>query len=84
MRYVVPHTLDKENLTENEIRLQMRVKAPIEAPVTVQVFDGENLIAKKSEQYARPGEMIEIKLTPKRHYDSVSRAANLTVQVVEK
>ncbi len=84
VRYVVPHTLDKDNLAENEVRLQMRVKSPIEAPVSVQVYDGENLIAKKSEQYARPGEMIEIKLTPKRHYDSVSNAARLTVQVVER
>ena len=84
VRYVVPHTLDKENLAENEIRLQLRVKAPIETPVTVQVLDGENLIAKKGEQYARPGEMIEIKLSPKRHFDAVSRAASLTVQVVER
>lgn len=84
VRYVVPHTLDKDNLAENEIRLQLRVKAPLESPVLVQVLDGENIIAKKGEQYARPGEMIEIKLSPKRHFDTVSRAPRLTIQVVER
>jgi NADPH-dependent 2,4-dienoyl-CoA reductase/sulfur reductase-like enzyme len=80
VRYVVPHVLDKENLAENEVRVQLRVTAPIEEPVWVRVLDGETQIARKGEAYARPGEMITIVLKPK-HFDEVSQADSLIVSV---
>lgn len=83
VRYVVPHKLDPETLTQEPIMLQMRVTRPLEQPVTVQVTDGDTLIAKKSERYARPGEMVSLTLKGK-DYDAVRKAKELKVSVVLK
>jgi NADPH-dependent 2,4-dienoyl-CoA reductase/sulfur reductase-like enzyme len=83
VRYVVPHELDKESLAQEEIHLQMRVKTPIEALVWVEVRSNGNLVTRKAEPYARPGEILTVPLTP-RQYDEVSLATNLTVAVVKK
>ena len=83
MRYVVPHTLDKESLAEGEVRLQMRVKNPIEEPVWVEVRSNGNLVARRAEPYARPGEIITLTLTP-RAYDEVLKATELVVGVVKR
>jgi NADPH-dependent 2,4-dienoyl-CoA reductase/sulfur reductase-like enzyme len=83
VRYVVPHQMDKENLATDIIRLQLRVKQPIEMPVIVEVKDGERQVAKRVEPYARPGEMITITLSPKM-YDSAQAAASLTVHVKKR
>jgi len=83
VRYVVPHELDKQTLMEEEVRLQFRVKQPVEEPVWVEVHSENNLITRKSERYVRPGEMVTIVLTP-RHYEEVERAASLTVSIVER
>ncbi len=81
VRYVVPHMLDKHNLEENEIRLQMRVTQPIEQPVWVEVHDKENLVARKGERYVRPGEMVTVILKPK-NFTDVEKAENLTISVI--
>ncbi len=83
VRYVVPHQIDPETLTQDSIMLQMRVTRPLEQPVTVQVTDGDTLIAKKSERYARPGEMVSLTLKAK-EYDAVRKAKTLKVSVVPK
>jgi NADPH-dependent 2,4-dienoyl-CoA reductase/sulfur reductase-like enzyme len=83
VRYVVPHELYKDDLAENEIRLQLRVTKPIEAPVWVEIRAGDNLVNRKGEPYARPGEMVTVKLLPK-HYDEVDKAGSLTVAVVPR
>jgi hypothetical protein len=83
VRYVVPQELDSESLAQEEIHLQMRVKTPVETPIWVEVRSHENLVTRKSEPYARPGEILTIPLTPK-EYDEVSHADQLTVAVVKK
>jgi NADPH-dependent 2,4-dienoyl-CoA reductase/sulfur reductase-like enzyme len=83
VRYVVPHEVDKDTLAQEEIHLQMRVKTPIETLVWIEVRNNGNLITRKAEPYARPGEILTIPLTPKQ-YDEVSRATKLTVAVVKK
>lgn len=83
VRYVVPHTLDKDSLAEGNVRLQMRVKSPVESPVWVEVRSKGNLVARKAEPYARPGEIITLTLTPKA-YDEVQKAAELVVGVVKR
>jgi NADPH-dependent 2,4-dienoyl-CoA reductase/sulfur reductase-like enzyme len=83
VRYVVPHTLDKESLTEGEVRLQMRVKNPIEEPVWVEVRSNGNLVTRRAEPYARPGEIITLTLTPKA-YEEVQKATELVVGVVKR
>ncbi len=83
VRYVVPQTLNQETLKDGEVRLQMRVTRPLEEPVYVEVRDGQSQITRKLERYARPGEMVTIKLKPA-HYESVRKADKLTVQVTPK
>ena len=83
VRYVVPHRIDPETLTQDSVMLQMRVTRPLEQPVTVQVTDGDTLIARKVERYARPGEMVSLTLKTK-DYDVVRKAKELRVSVVPK
>ena len=83
VRYVVPHVLDKANLEQNEIRLQMRVRQPMEQAVWVEVHDQNNLIARKGERYVRPGEMVTVVLKP-RHFADVEKAESLTVSVTPR
>jgi NADPH-dependent 2,4-dienoyl-CoA reductase/sulfur reductase-like enzyme len=83
VRYVVPHTLDKDTLTKDEVRLQLRVKAPMEEAVWVEIRKEGNLVKRKAERYARPGEMVTIVLTPN-EYDEVRTAGDLTVAVVKR
>jgi hypothetical protein len=83
VRYVVPHHLDRESLSKGTVKLQMRVKLPVEDPVWVEVRDGDNLVARKAERYARPGEMVTVTL-PQKAYDAVQKASGLTVNVVKR
>jgi NADPH-dependent 2,4-dienoyl-CoA reductase/sulfur reductase-like enzyme len=81
IRYVVPHKLNPENLQEDLIRLQMRAIQPIEARVLVTVEDQDgNVVAKKGEPYARPGEILTLAIKP-RAYDAARKASMLTVHV---
>ncbi|HZU87551.1 MAG TPA: FAD-dependent oxidoreductase, partial [Anaerolineaceae bacterium] len=83
VRYVVPQTLDRESLAEGIVRLQLRVKTPIEAPVWVEVRNKANLVMRKGELYARPGEIITVEI-PSKAYDEVQVADDLTVAVVKR
>ena len=83
VRYVVPHTLNPDHLADGEIRIQMRVRQPIESPVWVEVRSGENLLHRKAEPYARPGEMVTIPLKPAL-LDEVKAAGELTVAIVKR
>lgn len=83
VRYVVPHQMDRESLAETNVRLQMRVKTPIERPVWVEVRNRGNLVTRKGELYARPGEIITLEI-PVRAYDEVQHSDELTVAVIQR
>jgi len=83
VRYVIPHSINPDNLKEHEIPLQLRVSQPIESPVRVVVRAGEKEITRKNEMYARPGEMISIILQEK-HYDSIMHTDELVVDIIER
>ena len=84
IRYVVPQKLNKEHLAQELVRLQMRAMIPIEARVLVTVEDqnGE-VIAKRGEAYARPGEILTLAIKPKA-YEAIQKATSLTVNVRER
>lgn len=82
IRYVIPHQVDKEALTENEVRLQMRVIKPVEEKVWVEVIDGNNLLTRKLHRYVRPGEMVTIDI-PRKAYDTLLKTDSLTVRVAK-
>ncbi len=83
VRYVVPHRIDRESLAEGEVRLQMRVKAPVEAPVWVEACANGQMLARQAKPYVRPGEMVTLALNSK-IYDEVKKAAELVVNVVNR
>ena len=83
VRYAVPHTLCPAHLAEGDIRVQMRVKRPIEKPVWVEIRNGGSLLHRKAEPYARPGEMVTIPIRSSL-FDEVSAAGELTVAIVER
>ncbi|MBE0696121.1 MAG: FAD-dependent oxidoreductase [Anaerolineaceae bacterium] len=83
VRYIVPHEIDQERLGQGDIRLQMRVKQPIESPVWVEVRSGAKLVTRAIEPYVRPGEMVTLTLTP-RQYDDVLHANELVVAVIKR
>jgi NADPH-dependent 2,4-dienoyl-CoA reductase/sulfur reductase-like enzyme len=83
VRYVVPHKVNPARLTEDDVRLQMRVTEPLERPVWIEVHDGETLITRRGARYARPGEMVNVTLRG-RDYDSVRNARDLRVSVVPR
>lgn len=62
VRYVVPQWLDPNSLEEGPQQLQLRVRSPVEEKVKVVVSaDGEE-VARKTERYVRPGEMVTVRL----------------------
>ena len=66
---------------ELEIEFQFRVPAPIEEPVKVVVLAGDQVIASRNFPYARPGEMMDIKI---KSGDIPAEAASLTVACLPK
>ncbi|HEY9076746.1 MAG TPA: NAD(P)/FAD-dependent oxidoreductase [Anaerolineaceae bacterium] len=83
IRYIIPQEIDKQNLEGDDIRLQLRVRTPVESPVYVEVRSQDHLIARKAEPYVRPGEMVTLTLNPK-NYDDVNQASELTVAIVKR
>jgi NADPH-dependent 2,4-dienoyl-CoA reductase/sulfur reductase-like enzyme len=83
VRYAVPHTLNPDHLAGGEIRVQMRVRAPIEAPVWVEARVGERMISRKGEPYARPGEMVTLNLKTSL-LDELKAAHELTLAIVKR
>ncbi len=83
VRYVVPHTIQPDHLADGDIRVQMRVKLPIEKPVWVEIRKGDTLLHRKGEPYARPGEMVTIPIKQKL-MDDVKSATELTIAIVER
>lgn len=83
LRYVVPHRMDRESLAAGEVRLQMRVKTPVEAPVWVEACAGGQMLTRQAKPYVRPGEMVTLTLNTK-VYDEVKKAADLVVNVVSR
>ena len=81
IRYVVSHKISKAHLAEETVRLQMRAITPIEERVLVTVEDQNgDVIAKKGEAYARPGEILTLAIKPT-SFDAVQKATSLTVNV---
>jgi len=83
VRYIVPQVLHVERVAQENIRLQMRVRKPIEQPVWVEVWNQDELVTRKVERYVRPGEMVTVVL-PTRAYEALRGADVLTVKIVER
>ena len=83
VRYVVPHKLDRKALESGDVQLQLRVTRPLEEDVWLEVRSESKSIVRRSDRYARPGEMVTIKLKPSMA-EAVHAAESLTVDVYPK
>ena len=83
VHHVVPHVLDPLSLEREPQELQLRVQRPVEAPVWVKVEADGKLVKRKGERYARPSEMIMVKLSLEDH-DKIVGAKELSVRVEER
>ena len=50
VRYMVPHTLRPDHLADGDIRVQLRVRQPLERPVWVELRSGDKLLHRKGER----------------------------------
>ena len=84
IRYVVPHMIDRTSAQTETTRLQLRVTQPIEERVRLTVEDEKgNVLAKKAEPYARPGEIITMEIRPE-SAELVQQAAELKVHMRQR
>ncbi len=83
VRYIVPQKIDPHALTQGSISLQMRVTRPIETPVWVEAIVDEERIIRRSLPYARPGEMITLKLKPDLA-DKIQAAREIEINIIER
>jgi len=83
VRYVVPQFLDPQALKDEAVVLQCRVTQPIEEDVWFEVRSESQSIVRRSDRYARPGEMVSVKLTPSM-FDDVLKAGELFLDIYAK
>jgi NADPH-dependent 2,4-dienoyl-CoA reductase/sulfur reductase-like enzyme len=83
VRYIVPQSLNPDDLAQEAIPLQMRVRQPIEAPVWVEAVCGSNQITRRALPYARPGEMVTLNLKAELA-DEIRKADMLTVNIIKR
>jgi hypothetical protein len=64
VRHVIPQQLRREALRSEGIKLEFRVREPLECAVRAEVVVDEELIASQRLRYARPSEMIALEIRP--------------------
>ena len=83
VHHVIPHTIDPNNLQHDDIRLQFRVREPIEENVYLALYNGKEQVMRKAAPYIRPGEMATLQIR-KKYYDDIKNAENLTVGILRR
>lgn len=82
IRYIIPQRINKEALVRANIKLNIRVKKPMENKVALEVVDGDKVLLRKNLPYVRPGEMIITEI-PQKIYDSLSETNTLIVRIMD-
>ncbi|MBN2754361.1 MAG: FAD-dependent oxidoreductase [Candidatus Goldbacteria bacterium] len=65
VRTVVPQAINKRLNDEGQILIELRVTKDFPSPVKIELTDGDNVVLSFREKYARPAEMITLKINPK-------------------
>jgi len=63
VRTVVPQAINKQ-LSGNQVLIELRVTKDFPSPVKIELTDGDNVVLAFREKYARPAEMITLKINP--------------------
>ena len=83
VRYVVPQHFDPAALESDPLSLQMRVRQPVEEPVRVTASVNGEIIARSAMRYARPGEMITLRLKDSA-LPVLEKADKITLDIVKR
>ena len=83
VRYVMPQKLDVQTLQQRDIRLQFRVKKPIEEKVYLALSNENKMIQKSAVPYVRPGEMNTL-LLHRSDYENIRDSSNLIASIIRK
>ena len=63
VRTVVPQAINKQ-LSNHPVLIELRVTKDFPSPVKIELTDGDNVVLAFREKYARPAEMITLKINP--------------------
>ncbi|PKL93027.1 MAG: pyridine nucleotide-disulfide oxidoreductase [Candidatus Goldiibacteriota bacterium HGW-Goldbacteria-1] len=63
VRTVVPQAINKQ-LSNHPVLIELRVTKDFPSPVKIELTDGNNVVLSFREKYARPAEMITLKINP--------------------
>ena len=85
VRNLIPQTLNRELLADTSFLMELRVNRFFDQKVLIEVVDGNNVISSFREKYARPAEMITVKMDGNALLNGTSPETDtLTVRVVER
>lgn len=85
VRSVIPQTLNRDMLTDATFLMELRVNRFFDGKVLVELVEGDHVIQSFKENYARPAEMISLKVNGNTLLRDTSPLADtLEVRVVER
>lgn len=82
IHHVVPQRLNRAGLADGIVRLQCRVREPLEEAVRIEAVVGQAIVASRRLRYVRPSEMITLDLDSQEAPRIASHEA-LTVRIVQ-
>ncbi|HDQ26870.1 MAG TPA: FAD-binding protein [bacterium] len=80
VRNVIPQRIHKKNAGPSEIMFELRVSREFPEKCSVNVMDGDAVLYSKKEKYARPAEMLTLRLDSK-SADALKNADNVSITV---
>lgn len=84
VRTLVPQRVSRGILEGDEFYLELRAGKPVDTKVVVEFVDGNRVIKSFKKNYARPAEMMTLKIRGRDILDNVSGVTkNLSVRIVE-
>jgi thioredoxin reductase len=84
IRSVVPQIIHRNSKSDEKILIELRVKKEFPKQIAVEIKDGDNIVYSKKEKYARPAEMITLKIDWAKFSEKLSsECKELTVEIQE-
>ena len=84
VRSVIPHHINRDILVGGDFYIEMRVSSPFESKVIIDITDGARVIKTFKRNYARPAEMLILKLSGKDILEKASSdLKSLVIRVID-
>jgi len=83
VRTVVPQAINRQLPGTNQVLMELRVTKDFPSPVKIELTDGDNVVLTFREKYARPAEMLTLKINPELFMEKTAGVSGtLKVRVV--